>query len=252
MREEEYATLHELGLVHWWFRGRRELLRRLLTRHLRQPASGRARILDFGCGAGANTEMCAALGDVVGIEPDPIALRYAMLRRQGDPASWPLYCRAEGTRLPFEGESFDAVVASDVLEHIECDGDAAAEIRRVLRPGGILVFTVPAHPWLWSPHDEALWHKRRYRREGLLAMLRGAGLTVRWHSYWNTVLFPAAVLHRMLARRRANGVPRSDAWVPPGPVNRLLSGLVTLEASALDPRRSPVGVSLVGWAERAY
>ena len=248
MQEAEYAVMHQQELVHWWFRGRRALLRRLLTRHLPHPASARARILDFGCGTGGNTEMFAELGDVVGIEPDASALRFAGARPPAGEGRRPLYCRAVGTRLPLAAESFDAVVASDVLEHIERDGDAAAEIRRVLRPEGILVFSVPAHPWLSSEHDEALWHKRRYRRRALLEMLGGAGLAVRWLSYWNTALFPAIALHRLLARRRPGGVPTSDVRVPPAAVNALLFGLLRLEARALDPLRSPVGVSLVGVA----
>ena len=204
MRDSEYATMHEQELVHWWFRGRRVLLRRLVTRHLPQTLAGRPRILDFGCGTGGNSVVYAEIGDVIGIEPDASALRFAAGRSEpGTPPPGVAYCRAVGTALPLAAGSFDVVVASDVLEHIADDRAAVAEIARVLRPGGIFVFSVPAHPWLWSAHDEALWHQRRYRRPELVRLVRGAGLRLRWLSYWNTVLFPVVALRRLLADRKS-------------------------------------------------
>lgn len=250
MQQAEYEVMHEQELVHWWFRGRRALLERLIRRHL--PAGPAPAILDFGCGTGGNALTYAAFGPVVGIEPDRNALRFATAR---PPAARPhgiTYARAVGTALPLRGGSFDLVVASEVLEHVADDGAAAREIARVLKPGGVFVFSVPAHPWLWSAHDEALWHQRRYRRPELVRLLVSAGLEVRWLSYWNAALFPAIALRRLLGPRPRGGAVVSDAALPPGPVNRALVAVLGLEARALERVRFPFGVSLVGVATSAH
>lgn len=244
MRNDEYAIMHAQELAHWWFRGRRRLLVDLLRRHLPVPAGARKPlILDFGSGTGGNSLEYTAFGRVVGIEPDATAVRFAR-ERPG-----PFYSRALGTALPFGDRTFDAVVASDVLEHIEHDAEAVREIRRVLRPGGVLVFTVPAHPWLWSDHDRALWHHRRYRRPEVVELIERGGLVLPWLSYWNSTLFPAIAAQRLVRGSRA--APRSDAVVPPSWLNRALFGIVAAEAALLRYVRLPWGVTLTGVAVRS-
>ena len=246
MDPAEYGVMHEQEMVHWWFRGRRALLERLLARHL--PA-GQAtpRLLDFGCGTGGNAVGYAEVGSVVGVEPDREALRFAASRSRATRHRVD-YCRAGGTALPLRSASFDAVIASDVLEHIADDAAAAREIGRVLRPGGVFIFSVPAHPWLWSAHDVALWHQRRYRRRELVRMLEGAGLAVRWLTYWNAVLFPAVAARRVLSPRLEDKTAASDTVLPSRPVNAALAGILFAEARVLDWVRFPFGVSLVGVA----
>lgn len=240
MRADEYRIMHHQELRHWWFRGRRLVLSELLVR---QGGGGQPRILDFGCGTGGNVAMEAAVGPVVGIEPDAGALRLAQ------PRGGALFCRAVGTSLPFAGGTFDLVLASDVLEHIADDGLASSEIHRVLRVGGSLVFSVPAHPWLFGAHDVALRHQRRYTRRTIRDLLEGAGLRVSWLSYWNTTLFPVAVAARLAKQFGRAGV-RSDVRDVPALVNRTLTGLLALEARALRHMRLPWGLSLIGTATR--
>ena len=246
MEPAEYGVMHDQEMVHWWFRGRRTLLERLLARHLRGRLEP-PRILDFGCGTGGNAVGYASIGPVVGAEPDREALRFAGSRPAATRHRLD-YCRAGGTALPLRSASFDAVIASDVLEHIADDGAAAREIARVLRPGGVFIFSVPAHPWLWSAHDIALWHQRRYRRPELVRLLRGAGLEPRWLSYWNAVLFPVVAARRVLASGRGDNTAASDTVLPSPPVNWALTGILRAEAVALDWVRFPFGVSLVGVA----
>ena len=251
MRDTEYATMHDQEMVHWWFRGRRVLLRDLVQRHLRSREGSPPRLLDLGCGTGGNSATYTEFGSVVGVEPDASALRFAQARLVADPSGASLaFCRAVGTSLPLALESFDAVIASDVLEHIADDRAAVAEVVRVLRPGGVFIFSVPAHPWLWSTHDEALWHQRRYRRAELQKLMTDGGLEVRWLSYWNAVLFPIVALHRALDRWRRTDNPASDATLPGPAVNRILFGILSAEAAALRFARFPLGVSLVGVACR--
>jgi SAM-dependent methyltransferase len=243
VRAGEYETMHALELRHWWFRGRRRVLVDLL-REVAGPRVSSLRILDYGCGTGGNTSGYASLGAVVGVEPDAAAVRLA--RERGGAQ----YCRSNGTQLPFRQGAFDAVVASDVLEHIEDDFAAVYEIARVLRPGGAAIISVPAHQWLFSQHDAALHHFRRYSKAGLRELLERGGLRVRRLSYWNAALFPAICLHRLLVKPRRGPEPRSDISSSPWPINEALAALLAAEAVVLRHAPLPWGLSLVGVAER--
>jgi len=240
---DEYQIMHELEMAHWWFRGRRQVLIDLLMRHL--PLASRPRLLDLGCGTGGNVGALARLGEVIGIEPDPSAV--ALARTRGGA----VFCRASGTALPFAGGSFDGVIAADVLEHIAEDTSALAEISRVLRPGGLLVFSVPAHPWLFTHHDAALLHYRRYTRHSIQRLIRSGDLTIRWLSYWNALLFPIVCAYRMVDKLRADTRVQSDPRPLPVFLNETLTGVLHLEASMLRYIRLPWGVSLVGVATRS-
>jgi SAM-dependent methyltransferase len=142
------------------------------------------------------------------------------------------------------------VVASDVLEHIEDDRTAIAEVVRVLKPGGAFIFSVPAHPWLFSEHDSALLHFRRYTRVALRLLLEGGGLTIQRLSYWNTTLFPLVCLHRLLGPKQDGPQAQSDTKPTPWIINASLASLLTAEAAVLRHVSLPWGVSLVGIAQR--
>jgi SAM-dependent methyltransferase len=243
MRQDEYELMHSQELQHWWFRGRRRVLTDFLSRYLAKPITP-PRILDFGCGTGGNLREYSSFGSVFGIEPDPGAALLAMQRGGA------CICRGSGTDLPFQSGRFDAVLASDVLEHIEDDGRALAEIARVLRPGGVFIFSVPAHPWLFGPHDQALLHQRRYVQHNLRIILENAGLRVRQLSYWNSTLFPVLCLRRLLGRWVPGGQLHSDTRTPPHLVNELLTRMLMVEAAVLRHAQLPWGLSLVGVAHR--
>jgi hypothetical protein len=121
-----------------------------------------------------------------------------------------------------------------------------------MTPGGSLVCTVPAHQWLWGPHDEISHHKRRYNRRHLVEVLRQAGFTVDWVSYYNTVLFPAVAGVR-LARRvlRRDPAPSSDLDLRTGPFNGVLLRLFAAEQRVLRRTTLPFGASLVAVARPA-
>jgi SAM-dependent methyltransferase len=244
MLPHEYEAMHALETRHWWFRGRRRVLLDSLRAVARTRAAATPRILDYGCGTGGNTSAYAPLGEVVGIEPDRGAVALAGARGGAR------FCRASGTQLPFRPAVFDAVVASDVLEHIEDDRAAVAEVVRVLKRGGSFIFSVPAHPWLFSEHDAALLHFRRYTRPALRCLLEGGGLEIRRLSYWNAALFPMVCLHRLVGRKRSEGQARSDTRATPWLVNESLARLLAVEATILRHASLPWGVSLVGIAQR--
>lgn len=244
MHPYEYEVMHAQELHHWWFRGRRRVLVDLLKGVARSGA-GPLRILDYGCGTGGNTAAYTPLGAVVGIEPDLGAVRLARERGQAQ------FCRGSGTQLPFRTATFDAVVASDVLEHIEDDVAAVSEIARVLRPSGAVIISVPAHQWLFSEHDAALHHFRRYSKAVLRDVLGRSGFRIRRLSYWNATLFPAICLHRRFIRARPGPEPRSDTTSSPWLINETLARLLEVEAAVLRHAPLPWGVSLVAVAERA-
>ena len=243
MLPHEYEIMHALELRHWWFRGRRRLLVNLL-RGVAGPNSRPLSILDYGCGTGGNTSAYRSFGNVIGIEPDPTAVRLAHKRGGAR------YCRTSGTDLPFRDGSFDMVMASDVLEHIEHDDKAVSEIARVLRPGGSTILSVPAHGWLFSQHDTALQHFRRYSKPAVRDLLERNRLMVSRLSYWNAALFPVVCIQRLIGKRRRTGQPQSDTVLPPRLLNEALARLLAVESALASRITLPWGLSLVAVAER--
>ena len=197
MRPEAYEEMRALEERHWWFRGRRRLLRALLGR-----VGAGGRLLDAGCGTGGNL---AFFGPGVGV--DPAAEAVAACRARGLDV-----VQAGLEALPFADAAFDVVLATDVLEHVEDDVAALRELRRVAAPGAVLLVTVPAHPRLWSAHDVALHHRRRYRRDELLARLCSAGWEPVVVTWWNAVLLPLVAAARV--RRSGGGTDhdRTPRW----------------------------------------
>jgi SAM-dependent methyltransferase len=231
-----YQQLYDLEDGHWWFRGRRAVLWALLRR---AGLPERPRVLDAGCGTGRNLAEFGALGTAQGVDPSPQAIDFC--RRRGLTG-----VTAAGIEtLPFEDGAFDLILATDVLEHVERDDQAAAELRRVAAPGALLVVTVPAYRWLWSQHDDSHHHLRRYTAGALRARLAAAGWRPVLQTYFNSLLLPPIALVRTLARRRPPRDGRTDYQLTAGPLNRLLELPLRLEASLIARGlRFPAGVSI--------
>lgn len=229
MEATEVRKLTELEDRHWWYRERRHLL----ARQVRALTPGVA--VDVGAAGGGNTRVLAAAGWRAA------ALEYgaagaAVCAERGVPV-----LRADATRLPLGAGTLDLVVAFDVLEHLDDDKAAAREIFQALRPGGTFLVAVPADMRLWSAHDVAVGHVRRYDRTGLADLLGGAGFVVDDLRSWNVLLRPAAALKR----RSSVG---SDLDTVPGVLNAALHAVVALERW-LPVGRLP-GVSLLATARR--
>lgn len=249
MRPAELEKMYQLEDSYWWFVARRQLVRDLLWRHVRagrEPGDPPLRILDVGCGTGATLGVLAELGNVVGIDSSREALGFSRCRGRYRLAL------ARGEALPIRSGSVDVVTALDLLEHIPEDNQAVAEFQRVLRPGGLLLVTVPALPWLWSEHDEALNHLRRYQAKQLRCRLEAAGMGVeRLSPLISLLLLPIAGL-RLLQRalRRRNAHPETAFIVPPRPINLILTWLLWLEDRWALRWNLPVGVSLMAVARK--
>src|SRR5215469_339410 len=185
MEAAELRTLVEVEDRHWWYAERRKLLAKELRR---LPAPGRA--LDIGAAGGGNTRVLLSHGW------QPMALEFAPTAAQIARERGIDVIRADARELPVRTESMDLVTAFDILEHIEEDYLAAAEICRVLRHGGTALIAVPADMALWSAHDVAVDHVRRYDRESLTSVLLKGGLVIEDIWSWNVLLRPVVKLRR--------------------------------------------------------
>jgi SAM-dependent methyltransferase len=240
MRESEFRALLELDDRHWWYRGRRRVLAAQLER---LPVPPGAAILDAGCGSGRTMDDLARLGAVAGFDLNPLGVEAARLRGHADVQA------AAVERIPHDDGSFDLITCLDVLEHTADDVHSLRELRRVARPGGLLVATVPAYQALWSDHDEVNHHYRRYRR----ATLRGAATAAGWEpvsfTYFNSILLPLAAALRLAqraTRRRRTAPPHSQLHMTPHRMDPLLAGPMRLEAALIRiGLRLPLGLSLL-------
>jgi SAM-dependent methyltransferase len=220
---------------HWWYRGRRAIV---LDAAKRVQGDGRPRILDAGCGGGGVMAELAQLGEVVGLEPSPVSRAQALARGAGQVLDGSL----EG--LPFDDAAFDLALTLDVLEHLDDDRGGLGELRRVVRPGGFLIVTVPAHPRLWSRHDDINHHRRRYTRPTLRSAAEESGWEVVRLSHFNSVLLPVALLARVIDR--GDGLS-----IPPAPINGALEAVLQMERFAIRGGLSlPAGLSLLAVLRR--
>ena len=230
MEAAELRTLAQVEDRHWWYKERRNILAKELRR---MPKAGLA--LDIGAAGGGNTRVLRAHGW------RPVALEYAPTAAQVARERGLDVLRADARELPISSGSLDLVTCFDVLEHIEEDYMVTAEINRVLRPGGTALIAVPADMALWSDHDVAVSHVRRYDRESLTETIVKGGLVVEDMWSWNVLLRPVAKLRR----RESEG---SDLDNPSFLVNTI--GTVAVTAERFLPVKSMPGVTLFLRARR--
>lgn len=242
MDRQVYARMAELEDRHWWFVARRRILSETLRRHASLPVG--ARVLEAGCGTGGNLPMLAGFGSVACFEPDDEARDLA--RRQG---TFDIRAGALPDAIPFDPESFDLVVALDVLEHVADDAGSLSALGARLRPGGWSLLTVPAFPFLWSRHDVSHHHHRRYVKSQLSGLTRAAGLVPVRATYFNSLLFPAVAAVRFV-KAGLGGRAREDDALPPQVLNRLLTALFASERHLVGRLPMPVGVSLLMLARK--
>ena len=239
VEETAYAEMYELEDVHWWFRGRRAVIRALLGRAGLPP---QPRLLDVGCGTGRNLVELAGLGPASGADPSASAVAFCRARGLAD------VHQAGLEALPFEDRAFDLLLACDVVEHVDHDVAALGELRRVAKPGGTLLLTVPAYQWLWTDHDVQLHHRRRYTLGTLQRRAEAAGWSPLFATYFNTILLPVVAPARLASRWRSRRAPRraghTDLDRTPAALNGALELPMRLEARLIARgTRLPAGVS---------
>lgn len=247
MDRSAYDRWLELDGVHFWRIAKRELVLGLAARHSPPPRPGAAlRILDIGGANSLLSRALARLGDLTLVEPD--AETVALVRAA---AGLDVRVGHLPDALPVAGP-FDLITLLDVFEHIDDDRAAARVVRDLLRPGGVLIASVPALPLLWSDHDVANHHFRRYVRRDFRELLLGAGLVIERLTYFTSLLLPLVAAQRLLSRLR-RGIPERSEYpvrVPPAPLNRALLGVMGLERALLRRLDLPLGSSLIAVCRR--
>jgi SAM-dependent methyltransferase len=241
-----YDEMFALEDRHWWFCARRQIVLGLLRRYVARRNGCRPRLADLGCGCGANLQAFCAEYDAWGADATTAAAAYAR-HRVGQ-----RICLAElPGSVPFASGSFDAVVMTDVLEHIEDDRASAVAAVDLLAPEGVFIATVPAGQWLYAHRDAVHHHKRRYDRRRLAGLMQGLPVQIELLSCCNALLFAPAALLRLASRwSRSCNWRGTDLRVPPGPVNRVLQGVYAAESYLLGRMALPFGLSLVLVARR--
>lgn len=237
-----YSEMAKVEGEHWWFRGRRAVILDVLRRHARPGGV----LLDVGLGTGFNAALFKKMGFAVeGIESAPEAVAIARRLAPDVRIVEPIFPSAT---LP--PEKYSVIAMLDVLEHLENDAEALRCVARVLKPGGVVLITVPAFMFLWTRHDELAHHYRRYRRGELTAKLRAAGLEPQLLSYYNFFLFPAVVFVRLVTKALGKQKEGSDFDATPGFLNAPLAWLFGFERFLLRFASLPFGVSLIAVARK--
>lgn len=250
MEVAEYKKMFDQEDRHWWFQGRYELVKRVLERHAPKPEGRPLDMLDIGCGTGLFLQRWGAGKNAVGLDFSREGLKFTRTRGLSR-----LVC-GDAQKIPFAAERFDLVTAFDLVEHVDRDGDLVAEVHRVLRPGGVFMATVPAHPFLWSQHDVALHHKRRYVYKQFNALFDPAKWNRKRFTFAFATIFPAAAVVRTIAgkpKQNGHGPAKEQAdtnRATAGWLNNALIGWHKVEASWIERFNAPFGLSLMTVQEK--
>ena len=241
MKTEEYETMSRVEETHWWYAALHQLV--LQTLEDRLPKWREKQILDVGCGTGAILQRLGNPERNIGIDLATEAVSICHRRglnnvRQGDICA-----------LPFGDDSFDAVICSSVLYHqwVSDVAGAVREMRRILRPGGLLLVNVPAFRFLYSQHDEAVMTARRFRKSEVRGLLLDQDFAIERLTYWTTLLFPLAVVARTLG---VSQMGRDFETTEESFSQRLFAQVMSLELRWLRRSSFPFGVALLAVARK--
>lgn len=226
---------HQIAKTHWWLLKRRELIVEWLAQVPKDAA-----ILDIGCSSGVLLTDLKNKGyrNLHGIDVSESAI--ALAREYGHEAVQVM----DGSNITFNPGTFDVIIASDCLEHIEQDTLALDSWCKILKPGGTLILFVPAYMFLWSAHDVENHHCRRYTSKQLVSRIKTAGFNVRRKGFWNFFLFPGIALLRFYEWLFSGKSERvSDLYQPPALINNTLARLMHVENRLLRYINLPIGIS---------
>jgi SAM-dependent methyltransferase len=244
MQGHTYSIMFEVEGKHWWFAGRRRIIAEFVGRVCREMKEPRPRILDVGCGTGANLQMLSQFGAAEGVDVSAEALEFCRARGLAEVK------QGTAEHLPFADASFDLVTGLDVVEHLDDDIGGLREMRRVLSSNGRVVLFVPAFMFLWGVQDDISHHRRRYTLPELKQKLRDAGLQVERASYANISFFVPILIGRVLMRL-TGWRPASENNITIGALNGLLGRILGAESWWLRRLSFPFGVSIICVARKA-
>jgi SAM-dependent methyltransferase len=213
----------------WWAKARREIVQQCMKEVITRDMN----ILEIGAGYGAMTGMLSHFGTVKAIEPYQDAVSYLQAKFNIKTYHGTFESFTETTR-------YDLITCFDVLEHIEDDKKALSKIATLVNDGGFLVLTVPAYKFLWNRHDEINHHYRRYSKKELIKKIPD-NLIIQKATYFNTFLFPMAIIDKMVLSKNK----RSYSFDPNAVVNSILYRIFSAEKTALRFFSLPFGVSIL-------
>ena len=237
MDPKHLVQLSELEDTYWWHVAKRQMVTKLVEQHFPAPNG----LVEGGIGSCRNLLTFQERGyDVTGFDISEQAVEYGKAKGIENVAVHDL-----GQPWPVAEGSQGAVVLLDVLEHVEDPALVLSHARKILKPDGGVVFTVPAHPWLFSNWDERLGHYRRYTTEMLEEQAKAANFKVEWMTYWNAWSLPVAIMMRTVERMRKQDRVPEFPHVSPA-LNRMLLGFAKCERWWMNKMKVPCGLSLVG------
>lgn len=226
----DYHYFGEKGDEFFWFVAKSELIIKIIEKE-----GTFDRVLNLGCGVGNEVKKFREFGNTVATDIDLYSVNHVKKYVQA--------VRSDASNISFKSNTFDCVIISDVLEHIENDSHSIDEIIRVTKTGGLIVITVPAIKFLFSTHDLALGHYRRYSRKGLLDLCKG--LQIVRMSYWNFISFPIITPFRII-KKFLNVPSRPDPLKVPEIINKILLFLLRMENEIITRGNSlPIGLSFI-------
>ena len=244
MQQHTYAIMDRVEDKHWWFVGRRAILesfmRGIVAKIGARPSA--IRILDVGCGTGANLEMLSQFGEAEGVDVSDDALEF---------------CRGKGLnvqkglaeKLPYKDGAFDVTTALDVVEHLDDDIAGLKEMFRVTKTGGYSLIFVPAFMWLWGVQDDISHHRIRYTKSQIIERLEKAGYSIERATYANWTFFAPILAGRTLMK--LTGIkPESENNVNVSALNGVFGRLFSSEKFWLKNFDFPFGVSIVVVAKK--
>jgi SAM-dependent methyltransferase len=247
MNPAEYVKLDRIDRDHWFYRGKRAIVRRWIERSVRLTPDDL--LIDAGMGTGRWLEEMAGTCRILGVDDHDESIEMARPRVE---AAGGQCLKAPLHQVDLPDGTATVITAMDVLEHIEDDRAALAELVRLTRPGGLIVLTVPALRWLWSDWDVVLHHYRRYHKADLRKLIDSVpGVEIERCEYFNAALLPAIWLVRSWRKLvpLKPGAPRAEDAIPPGPANEALFRLLS-STGTWSWFRPPAGVSLLAVLRR--
>lgn len=238
MNTLKIKQMEKFEKTFWWHIGKKALVKDVMQRYFPQGAS---KILEIGSGAGEITKLLQDYGEVYANDISSEAINF---------------CREKGIKNTLEGdineldltafrESFDIVLALDVLEHIQEDTETMGKVMGLLKPGGKFFVNVPAYKFLWSAHDEALYHKRRYAAYEIRTKLREQNFEIVKQSYFVFFVFPGIAFFKVLSNFIGNDAyPQTSYILLPKRINNLFVKLLQLESKLLEHINLPFGTTI--------
>jgi SAM-dependent methyltransferase len=240
MDAELYDELYRVEQTHWWFRARRHIVWSLVRRYVGGGANRRLNVCELGCGTGGNLAAIADEHDIVGVECSPYAMAHAQKS---------LGSRIRYGSLPNEIDlppsSFDVVLMTDVLEHFDNYAGSACSALGLVRPGGIVVATVPAYQWLYARRDMHHHHRRRYGKRRFEELWKTPGAQTVFVSHYNALLFLPAAIVRLTSKILPTHREAGDLSLPSRSINDLLAQVMRCETNLLGRLPLPFGLSLI-------